>query len=341
MKQSSHQSSNTKNSNPCAKFSIILIVLFLVAFIGTFLVSQILRSHLIDQSISETKGSVYPNISKTTTQFTADELGSAFSSSALPTLSSTAVEAVRSGNGTIVGSSTSYQLEAPVQVIDKSVVADFLTTDPAKLPASEIPIVVPADSTAFQPNLDYLKKLSPDTTYSVVGSIPGLDGIYLVNDGTTKTTDFLATIIHADSFAHLSTLSVTRHTIAKFDNLNAAESYLKEHATDDTATIFSSAPVATSPIGNTFSIVANFTSFYNIFYAASLVALIVIILIILFCLLFTQKHHHNSNESTNPRRTETKNTTKSSKNPQNTKTSKSAKSTKNTKTSSSSKKSAK
>lgn len=300
MKQTSNSTQKSKTSNLCTKISITAIVIFLVAFIGIFIVSHVIRSCLIDRSVSETKSSIYLNATSSTQHFTPDELNSSvFQPNSQTPIPSTTASAIQSNHGKIVGLSTLYQLKLPVHTIDESVVTDFLTVDLDSLSDTDLPIIVPTDASR-QSELDYLKELAPDATFSVVGTIPNLDGIYLVNDGSAKIPSFLAATIRAESFEDLGTLTVGCSTIAKFDNFTSAESYLKQVAdTSATTTLFDSTPVASSPIGNTFPIAADFVTFYNLFYAIAFIILMIITFIILFCLLCAQRHH--SAQTSNPK----------------------------------------
>lgn len=288
-----------KPLNIYTKISIITIITFLALFLGTLLISLIVKTVLINNSISETKNSVYFYADGESRQVTPGELKPELFQHKPAAVSDTIANAVKDNHGKIAGTITQYKLKNTISVIDQSVVEDFLLPAAAELSKTDIPIALPANMSAFhQLELDSLKELNPNAAFITIATIPHLNHVYLVDDGSDRISNFLSTAIHLDNIEQFTNFSITDSAVAKFDSFASAQSYLKtinnksSYQKTIIESFFGVTASAPSPIGNTASIANDFITFYNLFLVISFALLIITLLVVLFCQL---AEHHQPN----------------------------------------------
>lgn len=293
--------SKQKPLNTYTKISIITIITFLALFFGTLIISVIAKTVLIDNSISETKNSIYLYADSKSEQIAPDDFKPELFQRKSIDISNTTANTIEDNHGEVAGATTQYKLEKTISVIDQSVVEDFLLPEATELSKTDIPLALPANMSEYhQSELDFLKELAPDTTFITIATVPDLDHVYLVDDNSEKISSFLSTTIHLNDIEQLTNFAITNATVAKFDNLSSAQAYLKtlndknSHHKTIVEALFGIIAGGSSPIGNTSSIQSDFITFYNLFLIVSFALLIVVLLFVLFCQL--AGHHQQPSQ---------------------------------------------
>jgi len=293
--------SKQKPLNTYTKISIITIITFLALFFGALIISVIVKTILINNSISETKNSIYLYADSKSEQITPDDFKPELFQRKSTDISSAITNTIKDNHGEVAGATAQYKLEKTISVIDQSVVEDFLLPETTELSKTDIPLALPVNMSEYhQSELDFLKALTPDATFITIATVPDLDHVYLVDDNSEKISSFLSTTIHLNDIEQLTNFTITNATVAKFDNLSSAQAYLKtlndknSHQKTIVEALFGITAGGSSPIGNTSSIQSDFITFYNLFLIVSFALLIVVLLFVLFCQL--AEHHQQPSQ---------------------------------------------
>lgn len=293
--------SKQKPLNTYTKISIITIIAFLALFFGTLIISVIVKTVLINNSISETKSSIYLYAGSKSEQIAPDDFKSELFQRESTDISSATASTIKDNHGEVAGATTQYKLEKTISVIDQSTIKDFLLPEATELSKADIPLALPTSMSKYhQSELDFLKELAPDTTFITIATVPDLDHVYLVDDNSEKISSFLSTTIHLNDIEQLTNFTITNATVAKFGSLSSAQAYLKtlndknSHQKTIVEALFGITAGGSSPIGNTLSIQNDFITFYNHFLIASFALLIVVLLVVLFCQL--AEHHQQPSQ---------------------------------------------
>lgn len=271
-----------QQKTPYTKIGITTIVVFIIAFLSVLLISSCIKAALIRESISKTNGSIYFNAFASETRFYQDEItADVFEVPSSLSTSSETAKIIQDYGGSIIGYSTNFSLNGNIHSIDQPAISNFLTIGLNKLSKTEIPIAIPSDISTYQSELDHLKKLAPDTQFTVVATIPYLNGVYLVDDGTDKIVSFLYQAVQSAELNPFAPFYINYIAIAKFNDYTSVQNFLK--ASDrDPATV-------NSPIVNTFNIILDFINFYNLFWLVSFILLLIVLIIAYVCSVLSRR----------------------------------------------------